>query len=163
LAEAKAGGKQRIEQQDTPVATIFTARFFMLAPQEFDARIMPFQDYVEFCLALAARLIGGYHIVPFQGAPATGCQAAFETGASSAGCSPIGQVHFNGLSAAEMVDYRLECDSNSTGAGEVHFPISAAERHGAHHRSMLLEVQRQMVPAIANPPRRFREADIRRA
>jgi uncharacterized hydrophobic protein (TIGR00341 family) len=55
--------------------------------------------------------------------------------------APVGQLHFDGLPATEVVDHRLERHGEwAVGGDELLFPLAAAERHGPHRDAVLLEL-----------------------
>src|ERR1041384_1381601 len=64
---------------------------------------------------------------------------------SQIGTSPVGELHFYGLAAAEVVDDGAKGDGQRAGgAVKVVFPVAAAERDRAERNAVLLESQRKV-------------------
>jgi hypothetical protein len=78
--------------------------------------------------------------------------------------APVGELHFYGDSAAEVIDDGFEGDRERAGARvEVLFPVAAAEGYGAEGDAVLLESEGEMVARGADSAGRLGEADIGRA
>ena len=77
---------------------------------------------------------------------------------------PIGEVHFDGVPAAEMIDDWLERDVERAIHGhEFLLPVAAAEGHGPESDAVLHKPQRQMPASRSDTLRRIGQSNVARA